>query len=328
MRLGHLTDIHLPIPSKPALADLLNKRALGYLSWIRKRARRHNLWASDAVANDLRAQSCAAALISGDIVNLALPEEFARARAWLDRNFEGLPVYFAPGNHDAYVKAAWAETLGRLGPHMIGRRPEDPTLRPPRDARDFPYVASLGAGGEVALIVANSSPPTAPGLATGALGRDQIERIEEALADAGRAGRFRILMLHHPITSGVVSARKALADAAALRAAIARAGVDLVLHGHAHVACLGTVETPLGPAPVLGGGAASHPDGDGRFRPGRYNLIDIKRSAAGGWSIHASVREIDPESRSLRVVERHMFSRPAPEAERRTRAGRSEATTP
>ncbi|GAB4524636.1 MAG: metallophosphoesterase [Amphiplicatus sp.] len=318
-----MTDIHLPIAARPALADLLSKRALGYLSWIRKRARRHNLWASDAVAADLRAQGCEAALISGDIVNLALPDEFARARAWLDRTFDGLPVYFAPGNHDAYVKTAWAQTLGRLGPQMVGRRPDDPTLRPPQDAGDFPYVARLGADGEIALIVANSSPPTAPGLATGALGRGQIERIEAALADAGRAGRLRILMLHHPLTPGVVSARKALADAAALRAAIARAGVDLVLHGHAHFAHLGTVETPQGPAPVLGGGAASHPDGDGRFRPGRYNLIDIERTADGGWSIHASVREIDPESRSLRAVERHIFSRPAPAApEAGRRAGR------
>ncbi|MET0879712.1 MAG: metallophosphoesterase, partial [Tardiphaga sp.] len=39
--LAHISDVHLaPLPS-PALGDLMSKRGLGYLNWLRKRRAIH-----------------------------------------------------------------------------------------------------------------------------------------------------------------------------------------------------------------------------------------------------------------------------------------------
>ncbi len=54
------------------------------------------------------------------------------------------------------------------------------------------------------------------------------------LEETGRAGRFRIVLLHHPPGRHTVRWRKSLRDGAALRDVLARRGAELVLHGHAH----------------------------------------------------------------------------------------------
>ncbi len=304
VRLAHFTDLHLPIRQAPRLREILNKRALGYLSWLKRRRHWHRPEVAERLAADMRSQGADAALVSGDLVNIALPAEFDDAVLWLERSLKPIRVLFAPGNHDTYVRESWEATLGKLGASMRGVRTSDPRPRAPHDFEDFPFVAAPDDS-DLAVIVANSSPPTAPGLASGALGAGQIRRIEDELAAAGARRRFRILMLHHPINDGVVSRRKALSDRAALLAAIGRAGVELVLHGHAHVPHFGDVVTPRGAAPVIGGGSASHPRAGGAFRPGRYNLLTIDGDG-GDWTLMVMVREFDP-SGEVRTVETRQF---------------------
>lgn len=305
-RFAHLTDVHLPIPGRPALRDLLNKRLLGYLSWRRKRRRWHKAEISEVLIGDIKRQGCAAALLSGDLVNLALESEFVAAEAFLARAFDGLPLHLCPGNHDAYVSLPWAVGLGRLGRYMTGLRQGEAAPRAPRDAGDFPYALDIGPA---RLIAANSSPPTAPGLATGALGSSQLGRIERELEAAGRAGRFRILMLHHPASPGLVSRRKALDDRAALLAVIARVGVDLVLHGHAHIPHFEEVMTPTGSAPAIGGGSLSHPRGSSDKMPGRYNLLTLERRP-DRFRLELEARQYDPSSGGVASVEQRVYERP------------------
>jgi 3',5'-cyclic AMP phosphodiesterase CpdA len=181
-----------------------------------------------------------------------------------------------------------------------GRGPPGPA----RDAADFPFTRDIGPA---RLVVANSSPPTAPGLASGALGARQIEAIERDLNRAAEDQRFAILMLHHPINDGVVSRRKALDDRAALAAAIGRAGVDLVLHGHAHVAHFGAVATPHGAAPVIGGAAASHPRAGGKYAPGRYNHFRLQKTPEGVRRLDLAVREFDPRTGAAQTVMTRSF---------------------
>lgn len=304
-KFAHLTDIHLPIPGRVAVQSLLNKRALGYLSWKRRRSTRHKIWAADALVNDLNDVKCQAALISGDLVNIALPSEFRNASAWLDEKLGGLPIVFTPGNHDTYVKTEWAETLGLLSRHMVGSREINGADRPPQGFEDFPYFRRLPGLDGVVIVAANSAPSTAPGLASGALGAAQIDRIRMMLAKSN--GAFRILMLHHPINQNVVSRRKALDDAHALRAMLADTGVELVLHGHAHLQHIGAVATPDSEAPVIGGGSASHPGSHGGYRPARYNLFTLTRNPAGGWALEMNVRELSPETGTVSTVETHHF---------------------
>jgi 3',5'-cyclic AMP phosphodiesterase CpdA len=305
LKFAHFTDVHLPIPGRPGFRALLNKRLLGYLSWTRKRQHWHKREVSDALVADMRRSGAEVALLSGDVVNIGLETEFEAAQSWLDQAFAGLPLMVAPGNHDAYVPAPWASTLGRLGEHMTGARPDDAVLRPPRDPADFPYVRDWGPA---AVIVANSAPPTAPGLATGALGAGQVARIEAALKSA--RGRFRILLLHHPVSEGAVSRRKALDDRKALLNVFAGAGVDLILHGHAHVPSEAEVATPTGPAPAIGGGSFSHPRGAGDRKPGRYNLFTLERTKRG-FLLSLEVRQYDPATGGVASVDARVYDRPA-----------------
>ncbi|MEQ1931301.1 MAG: metallophosphoesterase [Parvularculaceae bacterium] len=305
LKFAHLTDIHLPIPGRPAPHDLMNKRVLGYLSWTRKRRHWHKMEVSDALVADMRRQGCDAAFLTGDVVNIALKAEFDAARSWLDRSFAGLPLVLSPGNHDAYVRTPWESSLGTFGKYMIGSRADDPAMRAPKGPDDFPFSVDFGP---VRVTVANSSPPTAPALATGALGRAQIERIGRELSRAGREDRFRILLVHHPIVEGIVSRRKALTDRAALAEAIAGAGVDLVLHGHAHVPHFEEIATPGGPAPVIGGGSLSHPRGGGDKTPGRYNLFTLERSGRD-WRLSLDVRQFDPATSGVVSVDARFYDR-------------------
>jgi 3',5'-cyclic AMP phosphodiesterase CpdA len=315
LRFAHISDIHLPISRPPRIGEILNKRALGYLSWRTKRRYWHRPEVAEALIDDLKAQGATWVLLSGDLVNIALPAEFDDARAWLLRMFTGLTVAFAPGNHDAYVRASWTATIGKLSAMMAGVREGSPVARPPADFDDFPFVAAPAGLSDVAVVVANSSPPTAPGLASGALGAAQIERIESELGRLGRAGRFRILMLHHPVEEGVLPPRKSLRDSDALRAAIRRAGVELVLHGHAHLPHFGAVATPAGEAPVCGAGSGSHALAHGRYRLGRCNLFELERRGAG-WELRLDVREYAPDG--IASVGRRVYSlgaaRPAAKA--------------
>src|SRR5690606_5112478 len=107
----------------------------------------------------------------------------------------------------------------------------------------WPYVHVRD---ELALIGVNSALPTAPLLARGRIGTAQLARLEEALREQGRAGRVRVVLLHHPVADGAVPWRRALADRAQLRAVLERAGAELVLHGHAHRARLDALAGPPG----------------------------------------------------------------------------------
>lgn len=300
MRLVHLTDLHFsPVPP-PRTIDLLSKRLFGHLSWRRNRRFRHVESALSAIFQDCRTTAHDLAVITGDATNIALPCEFENVEAGLKAALDPARTVFTPGNHDTYVTAPWAGGLGRLAFLMTGERAGDPAMRAARGPEDFPFVRRAGG---VAVILANSAPPTAPGLATGRLGEGQLARLKSEFLLARDRGEARVLALHHPVTAGAVSSRKALEDACALRAVIAETGVELILHGHTHKPIWASIMTPDGPRPVAGGGSASHPSAHGDYKPARYNLFDIGRDA-GRWRITVEVRELDPATGRVETAER------------------------
>ncbi len=300
MRLAHLTDLHFAIETPPRARDLLSKRLLGYLSWRRSRRFWHGSEALAAIFADCRATSPDLAVITGDATNIALASEFETAARGLSAAFTGDEAVFTPGNHDTFVAAPWEGGLGRLAFLMRGERLGEAGAREAAGPEDFPFVRRKEG---VAVILVNSAPTTAPGLATGRIGPRQMQRLRAELIEARSRGEARILALHHPVTAGAVSPRKALNDAPALRALIAETGVELILHGHMHHSYWAEIDTPAGPRPVVGGGSASHRAAHGDYRPARYNLFDIARSGAG-WRITVEVRELDPASGRVETAER------------------------
>jgi 3',5'-cyclic AMP phosphodiesterase CpdA len=283
-RLAHISDPQLSTPALPwRAADLISKRALSRWAWRRKR-HSHTREALDCITAHIRAAAPDHMAVTGDLVNFSLPEEFAAARTWLGTLGDPATVTVSPGNHDALSS--------RGAP--AGFAPWRPWLGDEGDG--FPY---LRIRRDVAILNLSSAVPTAPLLAQGQLGRGQIEAARERLSSTGARGLFRVVLLHHPPQAHGVSDRKALTDAAMLRDMLAETGAELILHGHAHRAMLGTVAGPSGPIPVLGAPSASTPPG-APGEPGRWNEIAISRLEAG-FRIDVTAQGFDADLRVQRL---------------------------
>lgn len=277
-----ISDLHLPLAGRPPLSTLLGKRGLSWLSWVKKRRKLHRPEVLAALMADVAKARPDHLLVCGDLTNLALPDEFTRAREWLKAQGGPDTTTVVPGNHDALVPVSWDEGLGRWAEWMSA----DPGANAPREG--FPFVRRRGPAAIVGLTTAV---PTAPGLATGRLGDDQLERLRATLATLDPAAAFRIVALHHPITRGAVSKRKELTDQAALRAVLAETGAELVVHGHAHEASLNSVEGPNGPIPVVGVGSASQIHGAGHHQAAGWRLFRIGRTPSG-WRCAVETRRL------------------------------------
>lgn len=277
-RLAHLSDLHIgPLP-RVAPRQLLGKRLLGYLSWRTRKQRLHLREVLVALRCDLQASAPDHVVITGDLVNLALPVEFVQAGAWL-RDL-GTPEWVSviPGNHDAYVKVGAGESWGSWADYM---RSDEPS------AADgaFPYLRRRGP---LAIIGLSSAIATPLGFATGRLGARQLDALDRMLAELGNGDCCRVVLLHHPPVMGASGWRKRLIDAAAFRAVVARRGADLILHGHAHLPLSGKVEGWRGATPVLGAPSASSLDG-------QYRIYEIARGRSG-WIVRGHCRAYDRTS--------------------------------
>lgn len=287
---AQLSDPHLSSLHAITLRDLLNKRIFGYLSWRVRRRTEHSGHILDALHRDLEDTRPAHIVVTGDLTHVGLPSEFREARDWLCRLGPPSEVTLVPGNHDAYVATAWDKTFGLWAPYMASDSSRDGGTTPPASHGLFP---SLRVRGDVALIGLCTARPSAPFLAVGTIGRDQLESLDRILEEAGQRSLFRIVLMHHPPAPGTVGWRKRLTDAAALRAVLARHGAELLLHGHTHRTSQTTIQTPGQSIPVL-----SVPSASARGRkPGRrarYHLYRITR-AGDGWDIVVSARGYAPE---------------------------------
>lgn len=271
--LAHLSDPHLPTPARTGGAAL--KQRLARAAWGRKRdVHRPEMLA--AVVEDIRGQYPDHIVVTGDLVNLAAPAEFAAARAWLTTFADPHRLTVVPGNHDALVPAGSAQWVA-----WAAWMEDTPGVFPKLRVRDG-----------VALVGASSAVVTPPGSARGRLGGEQLARLEAVLTRARAEGLVRVVLLHHAPAPGAAPWRKALADAPALACVLRRAGAELMLHGHLHRATLGALPGPHGPIPVVGApSAASSLAGE---RAARWHLIAIA-PCAGGVEIRVTVRGRRPD---------------------------------
>jgi len=277
---AQLSDPHLSSPVPVRLADLLGKRALGYLSWRVNRRHRHRPEVLDALVADLRAARPDHVVVTGDLTHLGLPHELEQARRWLGTLGPAPGVSVVPGNHDVYAPGAGAHSLAGWAPYFVsddGGEPAFPSVRVRKPA---------------VFVGLSSARPSAPFLAVGEIGARQIERLAAVLADARRRGLARVVLLHHPPLAETTGWRKRLVDGAHLRAVLQSEGAELVLHGHTHRASIGELATSTGPAPVIGVPSASS-TGPEPERLARYHLYRLERDG-DGFQIWLSARSYDP----------------------------------
>ncbi len=276
-RLAHLSDVHLaPLPT-PAFAELIGKRGLGLLNWLRKRRAIHRPEIVAAIAADLKSQTPDHIAVTGDLVNLSLSNEFEPARAWLERLGPSGDVTVVPGNHDAYVRAAATSAQDAWDAYMRGDGGES-----------FPFVRRRGA---LALVGLTTSLPTLPLAATGRLGGSQLSKLGDTLDALGREGLFRVVLIHHPPARA--NRFRRLTDAAAFREVLRKHGAELVLHGHNHEASLVWLGGPRHLIPCICVPSASAAPGHHDDLAG-YNLYEID-GEPGAWRCTAISRGINAD---------------------------------
>jgi 3',5'-cyclic AMP phosphodiesterase CpdA len=256
--LAQISDPHLATP--PRLADLASKRGLGFINWQRKRKYIHRPEILDLVSRNLLRQSADHIAVTGDLVNLSLPDEYARARNWLETLGKASDVTVIPGNHDVYVHGVELSPVASWGDYMCG---DDGVER-------FPFLRRRG---EVALIALSTGLPTGPFMATGRLGKTQVSRLAEMLEET--RGLFRVVLIHHPPVSPPRRYLRRLIDAADLRRVIADKGAELLIHGHDHRRSLTWLDGPERPIPAVGAPSASASAPHGDENAAGYNLFRI-----------------------------------------------------
>jgi 3',5'-cyclic AMP phosphodiesterase CpdA len=275
--------------------DLFSKRIFGYLRWKLHRSAEHGSGILAALQQDLALTKPDHIAVTGDLTHLSLPAEFIKARQWLQSIGPPDQVTVIPGNHDAYVKNGWRQGWAGWSAYMLGDESSndvDEVARHPESI--FP---SLRVRGPMALIGVCTARPSALHLAVGTVGPAQLQKLETVLAEASKAQRYRVLLIHHPPAPGAVSWRKRLTDADALQSLIARRGAELILHGHAHRVLQNYLKTPSDRAPVMGAPAVSAigrtPD-----RRARYYIYRITPDTKG-WDVDLTVR--------IYSIDRHCF---------------------
>ena len=284
--LAHLSDPHLPPLPEARLRDLAGKRALGYLNWTRNRHKYHRREVLDALVADMQAQRPDHIAVTGDLVNLALEAEFTPAQAWLESVGTPQRVTVVPGNHDAYVRATRHHFADAFEQYLRGDTAAD--------GGSFPFLRRRGP---LALIGVSSAVPTPPLMATGRLGRAQLDALDHHLAQMSADEAFRVLLVHHPLYSS--SRMKRLTDSKALSAVLKRRGVELVLHGHDHVHSTMWLEGAGRQIPAIGVPSASALP-HRHYPAAAYNLFSIARDG-DKWRCVQTVRAIDADFRVKQI---------------------------
>ncbi len=278
--IAHITDPHLSPAPMPRLADFRLKRFMGYVNWKRGRERLNDMAMLTRLVEDLRAQRPDHIAVTGDVVNIGMPAEFRRAAAWMETLGDPVEVSFVPGNHDAYVRAAMPMLKSMFEPWTTGDS-GDPA---------FPY---LRVRGDIAIIGLSSGVPTAPLMATGKLGRDQLEACAALLGATGQKGLARVLLIHHPPLAKGAPPFRGLTDAAAFERMVTAFGAEAILHGHSHRRLVRSLPTPAcrtvgGTVPVLGAPSAAAAAHDPRYRAA-YHLVHFEREG-DLWRVSARAR--------------------------------------
>jgi len=271
--LGHLSDLHATPVVVGNPLQLLNKRFFGWLSWRLRRGRFHRPSVVDALMEDLSAVRIDHLVVTGDLTNLSLASEFCAARDRLKRLGDARDVSIVPGNHDAYVRIAQADSWNLWSDYF--ESDDRAVAGEGLDPRDrFP---TLRVRGPLAVVGLCSALPTRPFDATGTLGASQLERLERMLGELAQGDLCRVISIHHPITEGATHSRRWLRDAESLRAVIRRTGAELVVHGHNHRTLLAAIDGPEASIPVVGVRSASD-IGQRPERRAQYHIYEIERN--------------------------------------------------
>ena len=232
-KIGHISDLHvLDIPRSELLPHrFLNKRLVGGANLLFHRADAHSVAVVHRALERLDEEGVDHVCITGDLTNLALDSEFEAAHRLvldIDKPYERVSVI--PGNHDAYTYSA--ERDGRFEYFFSDFLKSD--LPQHQGSRGYPFCHLRG---EVAVIGLSSAVATPPLFATGLVDDEQLEHLQTLLDDDTVKSRFKVVMVHHPLTDfehARTNRFRRLVNADDVMRICRLGNVDLVIHGHNH----------------------------------------------------------------------------------------------
>lgn len=195
-------------------------------------------------------------LITGDITQKGLPDEFSAAAGWI--RAMPTPRFVIVGNHDVPYYSLSARLFHPW------RAFETATGYP---AHDGEFVSDTVM---VRGVVTARGWQARPNWSKGVIDLDQTRRAAEALRQAP-VGALRILACHHPLIEMIgapMTGDVKRGDAAA--AIFAEAGVDLITTGHVHVPFALPIDLSDRCSYAIGCGTLSHRE---RGAPPSFNQI-------------------------------------------------------
>jgi 3',5'-cyclic AMP phosphodiesterase CpdA len=304
MRIAHFSDLHLlgdgPVPAW----RLANKRLAGWLNLRYRRSQRHRAAYVRAVAREVARAGVDHVVVTGDLTNLALEGEFARARDVFERDLglDPASVTVVPGNHDVYTRGAMA-TRRFEGYFARWLESDLPDLAVDTHGGRFPSVKLRGPAAVIAL---SSAIPRPPFVAAGEVGVAQAEALGRILDHPEVARRVVVLAVHHPVVqpwSRTKTYLEGLRDAELVLAQLRRVPNGLLLHGHLHRRIQRTIATDHGRVRQIGATSASLHD-EAPDRMAGFNLDELDE--AGTIRVEARVYSPDSDSFHPASVPRHV----------------------
>lgn len=299
MRLVHCSDLHLLSLAGAGMLDFANKRWIGGLNLIMNRGRHHQTQIFEAMVRDLNEQGVDHILVTGDVTNLALNEEFRFARSLIETLDLGPEhVTVIPGNHDAYVKAGATYFQEHFYDYFNSDTASEARSGEPSDREHWPCVRRRGP---VTIFGVSTSLNTPWFTAYGVIGKAQLERLREGLLDEKYADSLRLIAIHHsPAEPRARSRVRGLRDRIDLYKVLEETGAELILHGHEHLDLRATLPGRHGEVPVRGIQSGTYDSGEAtHYRRARYRIYEITDSCSAGQRptvISEELRVWHPES--------------------------------
>lgn len=213
MRFIHLTDLHASNPDKK---NYFSKRALGLLSWTKRRQFQHSNQFLEVLIDDIKREDPDLIVITGDIVQLGTELEIQSAKNWLLELFGDLPIMIVPGNHDNYSRDSFKFLL-RYWSEFLHVFPEFPSVR------QFKNLTLVGL---------MSAQPMPFWSARGDLGERQLAKLKTILSE--NRNKLICMFMHHPPYLKGINRRKSLKMTRQFRSLLSEHQVALICHGHLH----------------------------------------------------------------------------------------------
>jgi 3',5'-cyclic AMP phosphodiesterase CpdA len=317
-RFAHLSDWHATtlVGGGPSL--LRGKRISGWASWGLSRRHRHSAEVLAAAFRDVQSQAVDRILVTGDLTHVSLEQEFRKAAEQLAALGTPENVFLVPGNHDCYVRVPPERSWDLWSPYLSGLDPMD--LEPEIGACLVPHggggraprheqYPTLRIHGRLAMIGLCSAIPTPIFRAGGELGAVQLDRLERLLGVLRDRNFCRVIMIHHPVAQHGEPARRALWDGDEFRAVLARAGAELVIHGHKHRRRVAYLPGPEGEIAAVGVPSSSEV-GSRPEKRAQYHVYTVRSADSDRrFQIDAEIRGYDSASGAYRSVEEPLLTR-------------------